>query len=182
MDVCAFFAGGHGIEYHQAGVIDPAVGIFEAFGDFAFQRAVGAEFEAFRTRELFALAQVVIQEQACADHPRRPQVWAVRQHEAHLLDDVRGLGQQHFAFGQGFAHQAEFVMFEVTQATVDQLAAGGGSVAGQVVLFAKEYRQTATGCVCCNADAIDPATDNGNVIDFGKRWSRQGRRVHRLAS
>ncbi|MNY48737.1 hypothetical protein D3C86_1840930 [compost metagenome] len=48
----------------------------------------------------------------------------VRQHEAHLLDDVWRLGQQYFALGQGLAHQAEFVMFEIAQATVDQLAAG----------------------------------------------------------
>jgi len=139
VNVRAFFASGHGVEHHQAGVIDPAVGVFETLGDFAFQRAVSAKLEAFGTGELFAFAQVVIQEQTCADHPRRAQVRAVRQYKTHLLDDVRGLGQQHFAFGQCFTHQAELVMFEVAQAAVDQLAAGGGGVAGQVVLFAKEY-------------------------------------------
>ncbi len=92
-NVRAFFAGGHGVEHHQAGVIDPAVGVFEAFGDFAFQRAVGAELEAFGAGELFALAQVVVQEQAGTNHPGRTQVRAVRQYKTHLLNDVRGLGQ-----------------------------------------------------------------------------------------
>jgi hypothetical protein len=99
---------------------------------------------------------VVIQEQAGTDHPRRAQVRAVRQHEAHRLDDVRGLGQQHFALGQGFAHQAEFVMFEVAQAAVDQLAAGRRGVAGQVVLFAKEHRQAAPGGVCAMPTPLMP--------------------------
>ncbi|MNR09989.1 hypothetical protein D3C85_1262150 [compost metagenome] len=124
VNVGAFFPGGHGVQHHQAGVVDPAVGVFEALGDFAFERAVGAELQAFRTLQLLALAQVVIEEQTGANHPRRAQVRAVRQHETHLLDDVRSLGQQHFTFGQGFTHQAEFVMFEVAQAAVDQLATG----------------------------------------------------------
>ncbi|MNF81303.1 hypothetical protein D3C84_635690 [compost metagenome] len=181
VDVGTFFAGGHGVEYHEAGVVDPAVGVFEALGDFAFQCAVGAEFQASGAGEFLALAQVVIQEQAGTDHPRRTQVRAVRQHEAHLLDDVRRLGQQYFPFCQSLAHQAEFVMFEVAQATVDQLAAGRRGMAGQIVLFAKEHRETAAGGIRCNPDTVDPATDNGNVIDLGK-WGRQGRSGHRLAS
>ena len=42
----------------------------------------------------------------------------MRQHEAHWFDDMRRLGQQDFALGQRFADQAEFVMFEIAQATV----------------------------------------------------------------
>ncbi|MCY1177839.1 hypothetical protein D9M73_181630 [compost metagenome] len=47
VNVGAFFPGGHGVQHHQAGVVDPAVGVFEALGDFAFERAVGAELQAF---------------------------------------------------------------------------------------------------------------------------------------
>jgi hypothetical protein len=154
--VGAFFAGGHGVQHHEAGVVDPAIGVFEAFLDFAFQRAVGTELQAFRTWQFFALAEVVIQEQAGTNHPRRAQVRTVRQHEAHRFDDVRRLGQQHFALGQRFTHQTEFVMFEVAQAAVDQLAAGRRGVAGEVVLFAKEHRKPATGGIRCDPHAIDP--------------------------
>ncbi|MNJ71260.1 hypothetical protein D3C77_677810 [compost metagenome] len=96
----------------------------------------------------------------------------VRQHEAHRLDDMRRLGQQHFAFCQRFAHQAELVVLQIAQATVDQLAAGRGGMAGQVVLLAEQYRQAASGRIGGDTDAVDAATDHGNVIDFGKggRW------------
>ncbi|MNV26608.1 hypothetical protein D3C71_1177330 [compost metagenome] len=180
VNVGAFFPGGHGVQHHQAGVVDPAVGVFEALGDFAFERAVGAELQAFRTLQLLALAQVVIEEQTGADHPCRAQVRAVRQHETHLLDDVRSLGQQHFTFGQGFTHQAEFVMFEVAQAAVNQLAAGRRGMAGQVILFTKEHRETATGGIRCDPHAIDPATDDGDIVDLGERGRRQGGSGHRL--
>ncbi len=181
--ICApFFPGGHGVEYYQSRIVDPAVGIFETFGDLAFQCTVGTELQAFRAGELLTLAQVIVEEQAGADHPGRAQMRAVRQHEAHLLDDVRGLGQQHFALGQRFAHQTEFIMFEVAQATVDQLAAGRRGVAGQVVLFAKEHRKTATGSVRGNPHAVDTATNDGDVVNLGERGRRQGRSGHRLAS
>ena len=39
VNVSAFFTGGHRIEYYKAGVIDPAVRILKAFGDFGFQWA-----------------------------------------------------------------------------------------------------------------------------------------------
>src|SRR5690606_10615339 len=77
------------------------------------------------------------------------------------------LGQQHFAFGQRFADQAELVMFEVAQPSVDQLAAGGGGVAGKVVAFAEEYRKSAPGRIGGNARAVDPAADDGDIVEFG---------------
>ncbi|MNL45620.1 hypothetical protein D3C87_1682810 [compost metagenome] len=61
MDVGAFFPGGHGVQHNEARIVDPAIGIFKAFGYFAFQRAVRTELQAFRALELFALAEVVIQ-------------------------------------------------------------------------------------------------------------------------
>ncbi|MCY1186581.1 hypothetical protein D9M73_274670 [compost metagenome] len=120
----AALAGGHGVEHHQAGVVDPAIGVFEAAGDLRLQRAAGAEAQAAGGGQALALAEVVVEEQAGADHPRRAQVRPVRQDETQRLDDVRRLGQQHFALGQGFAYQAEFVVFQIAQAAVDQFAAG----------------------------------------------------------
>ncbi|MNN50481.1 hypothetical protein D3C81_1650680 [compost metagenome] len=59
-------------------------------------------------------------------------------------------------------------MFEVAQAAVDQLAAGRGGMAGQVVLFTKEHGKTASGCIGGNPHTIDATADYGEVIDFGK--------------
>ncbi len=167
VDVRAFLAGGHGVEHHQSRVVDPAVGIFESAPDRRLQRAIVAKAQAARGGELPALAEVVVEEQAGPDHPRGAQVRPMWQHEAHRLDQVRRLGQQHFAFGQRFADQAELVMFEVAQPSVDQLAAGGGGVAGKVVALAEEYRKSAPGRIGGNARAVDPAADDGDIVELG---------------
>ena len=170
--------GRHGIEHNQASIVDPAVGVLEALGDGAFERAVAAEPEAFGTGEFFPLAQVIVEKQAGADHPGRPQVGAVRQDETHWLDDMRGLGQQDFALGQGFAYQAELVVLQIAQAAVDQLAAGRRGVAGEIIFFAKEHAKAAARSIRRNPYTIDAAADNGKVIDFGKGRSRQGGQGH----
>lgn len=48
----------------------------------------------------------------------------MRQDKPHWFNDVWGFGEKHFALGQRFTHQAEFVVLQVAQATMDQLAAG----------------------------------------------------------
>jgi hypothetical protein len=55
-------------------------------------------------------------------------------------------------------------------------------VAGQVIFFAKEHRKAATGGIRCDPNAIDPTTDDGDVVDLSERGRRQGRSGHRLAS
>jgi hypothetical protein len=55
-------------------------------------------------------------------------------------------------------------------------------MAGQVILFAKEHRKTATGGIRCDPHAIDSAADDGDIVNLGERGRRQGRSGHRLAS
>ncbi|MCY1398690.1 hypothetical protein D9M71_137260 [compost metagenome] len=167
VDMRAVLAGADGVEHHQPGVVHGAVGILEAAADFRLERTAGAELQAARSRQLLALAQVVVEEQPGADHPRRAQVRLVRQDEAHRPDDVRRLVQQDFALGEGFAHQAQFAVFQIAQAAVDQLAAGGRGMAGEVVLFAKEHGKPAPGGIRRDAHAVDAAADHGEVVDFG---------------
>ncbi len=123
-NVSTVFTGGHGIEHRQAGIVDCTVGVLETTGDLRFERVARAKAQAARGAQALALAQVVIQEQASANHPGRAQVRAVWQHETHGLDDVWRLGQQHFTFSQRFAYQAKLVVLKVAQAAVDQFAAG----------------------------------------------------------
>ncbi|MCY1441185.1 hypothetical protein D9M71_574890 [compost metagenome] len=121
---------------------------------------------------------MVVQEQAGTDHPGGAQVRAVGQDETHGFDDVRCLAQQHLALGECFAHQAKLVVLEVAQATVNQLAAGRGRMAGQIVLFAKEHRKAAPRRIGGDTHAIDAATNNREVIDFGQRRAGQGGMRH----
>ena len=71
--------------------------------------------------------------------------------------------QQHLALDQGLAHEAELVVLEIAQAAVDQLAAGGRGVLGEVVLLAQQHRQAAAGGIARDAGAVDPAADDQKV-------------------
>ena len=73
------------------------------------------------------------------------------------MHNVRRGAQQHFALTERFTHQPEFVLFEVTQPAVDQLAAGGRGVLREIVLFAQQHFEAATGCVAGYAGAVDAA-------------------------
>ena len=64
---------------------------------------------------------------------------AMWQAETHRDRQMRSHFQQYFAFGQRFADQAEFVVFQVAQATVDQLGAGGRRRAGEIVSFQHQH-------------------------------------------
>ena len=64
---------------------------------------------------------------------------AMGQAEAHRNRQMRGHFQQHFTFGQRFADQTEFVVFQVAQATVNQFGAGGRRRAGEIVSFQHQY-------------------------------------------
>jgi hypothetical protein len=62
------------------------------------------------------------------------------QHEV-MPDDVGCRLQQHLALDQRLAHQAEFVIFEIAQAAMDQLGAGRRCGAGEVCLLGKQDLQ-----------------------------------------
>ncbi len=170
MDMGTFFTCCHRIQHYQAGIVHRAVGIFEATADCRLERVTRAEAQAARSTQALALAEVIVEEQAGANHPGRAQVRAVRQHEAHRLDDVGGFGQQHFTLGQRFTYQAELVVLQVAQAAMDQFAAGRRGVLGKVVLFAEKYLEATPGGVGSNAHAIDAAADHGEVIAVGDWW------------
>ncbi len=83
------------------------------------------EAHATAALELVALGQIVIKEEAGADHPGRTQMRAVRQAKAHRAGDMGRHAEQHLPLRQRLFHQPEFVMFEIAQTTVDQLAGVG---------------------------------------------------------
>ena len=65
------------VQHDQAGIVDPAVGILEAGGEHAgLQRrpgAVAGEIEHAGAGQALPAAEVVVEEQAEAQHPARPQ-------------------------------------------------------------------------------------------------------------
>ena len=160
----------HGVQYHEPRILHPAVGIDEGLAEPGLEGLPGrmpAKIDALGARQEFAPAQVIVEEQAEADDPGGPQALVVRQHKAQRPDDVRCSAQQHLAFDQGLAHQAELVVLEVAQAAVNQLGAGRGRGAGQIAFFAKQHREAAAGRIARDTGTVDAAANYDDVHDFG---------------
>jgi hypothetical protein len=87
----------------------------------------------------------------------------VGHHEAHGVNDVRCGAKQHFALSQRFGNQAEFVMLEVAQSAVDQLAARRARRATEVTPFDKGHREAAARRITRDPRAIDAAADYEDI-------------------
>ena len=160
-------AGGvDGVEHHQAGVVDPAVGIDEALREALLQRradGMATQIDRRRTRQHFTPRQVIVEEEAGTDHPGRPHGRVVRHHEAQRPHDVRCAPKQQFALEQRLAHHAELVVLEVAQAAVDQLGGGRGGVRRKVVLLAQHHAQATAGQVTGDPGAVDATANDEHV-------------------
>ena len=114
------------VQNSQSRIIDAGVGIRKTVRvgrlEPGAQRRSGKALVA-RFRQAGLAAEKVIQEQSGADHPARPQMRFVWQHEPERLDQVRRGGKQNLALTQCFAHQAEFVVLQVAQPAMNQLGA-----------------------------------------------------------
>ena len=162
----ALVPGHHGVEYHQASVIDPGVRVLEALVDAVLEAILRQEAQTAAALELVALGQVVIQEEAGTDHPGRAQVRAVRQAESHGTGDVRRHAEQHLPLRQRLFHQPEFVMFEIAQAAVDQLAGVGRGGRGEILRLEQRHLQPPPRRIRRNADPVDAAADDDQIIMF----------------
>ena len=73
--------------------------------------------------------------------------------------------EQDFALDQRFAHQPEFIVFEIAQAAMDELGRGRGGRAGEIALLGQQDLEPAPGGVARDAAAIDAAADDGKIED-----------------
>ena len=92
----------------------------------------------------------------------------VGQHELERRDDVRGDPEQHLALGERLGDEAELELLEIAQAPVDQLGARRRGGAAEVALLDQHDLEAAAGRVAGDADAVDPAADDGEVEDFSQ--------------
>ena len=115
-----------GIGHDQSRIVDPAIGVFETRAVTRVECLAGgmtAQVDRLRRRQVLPRRKVVVQEEASADHPRGSQVRVVRQHEPQRPREMRRRREHHLAFLQRLPHQAEVVVLEVAQSTVDQFRA-----------------------------------------------------------
>ena len=78
-----------------------------------------------------------------------------------------GVLEHGFALGQGFRYQAELVLLQVAQASMDHLGGGRRRGAGEVVPLDQDYRQAPAGGVAGDARAVDAAADDEEIVGRG---------------
>ena len=71
--------------------------------------------------------------------------------------------QQHFAFAQCFCDEPELTVLEISQAAVNELAAGGARARAEVALLDENDAQSATRGVACYARTVDAAPNDEEV-------------------
>jgi hypothetical protein len=89
----------------------------------------------------------------------------VRKHELQRRDDVRCRAQQDLPLGERFGNQPELVVLEVAQPAVNELRAVRRGMRCEVVLLDQDDAQPAAGSVARDACAVDPAADDGEVVN-----------------
>ena len=80
--------------------------------------------------------------------------------------------QQHLALDERLAHQAELIVLQVAQTAVDELGACRGGRAAEIAFLGEKHREPAAGGVCGNADAVDAAADNDEIVGHGGKLAR----------
>ena len=106
---------------------------------------------------------MVVEEEAKAHQPGGPLLRRMRQHEAHGPDDVGRCIEQNLTLDQRLAHEPEFVVFEIAQSAVDELAGSRGCPLGQIVLLAQDHREAAARRIARDARTIDAAPDDDEI-------------------
>jgi hypothetical protein len=76
---------------------------------------------------------------------------------------MSGIAQQHFAFDQRLANQAEFVIFEVAQPPMDQLGADRRCGARKIALLDKQHAEATPHPVARDAGAVDTTADDQEI-------------------
>ena len=168
-NLCAPLCRIQSVQHHQPRIIDPAIGIFKPARVLIKDRGtfrVAPQIQRPRPRQLFPPAKMVVQKQPQPDQPRRTVVGRMRQHKAHRPDDMRGGVEQDLPLDQRLPHQAKFVILQIAQAAMHQLARPRRSALRQIVLFAQHHLQPAPGRIPRNPGPVDAASDHEKIHDI----------------
>src|SRR5438552_1421387 len=76
---------------------------------------------------------------------------------------MRPRPQQHIAFMQRFPHEAESVLFKITQTTVNELGRCRGRAGAEIALFDQQHLEATAGSIARDADPVDTAADHGEI-------------------
>jgi hypothetical protein len=87
----------------------------------------------------------------------------MRQNEPERPNDVRCRREQNLPLDQRLAHEAEFIIFQVTQPAMHELSRARRSSLSKISFFAEQDLEAAASGVARDAGTIDSAADDGEV-------------------
>src|SRR5580704_14303757 len=154
------------IQDHEPRIVDPAVRIFKSATKLRPQRSAfgcARQVEVTVGRQSLPAAQMIVEKQSGPHAPGGPLPRRMRQNESQRPNDVWRRRKQDLPLDQRFAHQTEFVIFEIAQPAVNQLARTRRGSFGEITLFAKQNLETAASGVARDTGSIDAAADDGDV-------------------
>ncbi len=155
------------IEHNESRVINLRVPILEALGNRCSKRTVNAEANRARVFKHRTFREKIVEEKARAEHPGRTRERQLRDIEGKRSNNMRCRLGQHISLQKCFAHEAEFVKFEIAEAAMNKLGTPRRSTRGEIPLFDEHHRQAATRSISRNTCAINAASNNEQVND---RW------------
>ena len=155
------------VEHDQAGVVDQAIGEFEAGAEEALERLAEpmmGEIDGAAARQPLARAQQIVKQKPEAQQHRRAPAGHDRQQDARRPDDMRGDAQQRLALVERLAHQAEGAVLQIAQAAMNELGGGRRGAGTEVVHLDQQHPHAAAGGVAGEPGSVDAAADNGEVV------------------
>ena len=90
-----------------------------------------------------------------------------RDHEAHVVDELRGVTAQETALAQGFADEVDVALRQVAHAAVNELGRAGRRTLGKIVRFEQERAKAPRRGVDGGAETGRAAADDDEVPGSG---------------
>ena len=166
-DVGAALGGIDGIENHQPGIVDHAVGIFEGKADRPLQRGADrmvGDIDGGRRRQTGARGKAVVQQQPRPEHPGLPLVGMGGNDKTHRTHQMRRGAQPDIALAERRADAKQRPAFQHLEVAVDQPRPGLRCAGAEIALLQQDHAQAAAGGVARDADAVEAPTDDSQIV------------------
>ncbi len=172
-----------GAQHHQPGIVDDAVGIFERGAERPLQRIADrmmGDVDGRGRRQTAARGQPVVQQQPRPQLPRRAFIGMGGDRKAHRTYQMRRDREPDVALGQRATDAKEGPAFQPCQIAVDQPWRGLGCARAEIALLQQDHAQAAAGGVARDADAVQPAADDREIVIRHTQRLTQGTEVHHI--
>ena len=160
-------SGVDGIENHQAGIVDHAIGIFERGAKRPLQRVADrmvSDVDGGGCGKTGPGGEVVVEQKCRAQQPRRTFVGMRRDRKPHRSHQMRRDPEPGVALRQCCAHAQEPAALQDGQIAMDHARRRGRSGGAEIALLQQDHPQATARGVARHADTVQPAADDRQIV------------------